>query len=85
MITVKFDKDQTSAKWQGGADNLITTVTNIKQGMDANNNYTFSVVYTGDVNYYNANKIDVIITALESQYNLAPLVPTLTVVAPPAN
>jgi hypothetical protein len=83
LITVKFDKDQTSATWQGGAENLITTVTNIKQGMDANNNYTFSVVYTGDVDYYNANKRDVIITALESQYNLAPLVPTLTVVAPP--
>jgi hypothetical protein len=82
LITVKFDKDQTSAKWQGGAENLITTVTNIKQGMDANNNYTFSIVYAGNVNYYNSNKRDVIITALESQYNLAPLLPTLTVVAP---
>jgi hypothetical protein len=80
LITVKFDKDQTSATVTGGVDNLTTTVNNMV--LDASNNYTFSVVYTGSIAYYNTNKRDVSITALESQYSLAPLVPTVTVISP---
>ena len=80
LITVKFDKDQTSATVTGGVDNLTTTVNNMV--LDASNNYTFSVVYAGSMAYYNTNKRDVSITALESQYSLAPLVPTVIASAP---
>ena len=80
VITVQFDKDQKSATVTGGVGNLTTTITNL--GLNSNNRYTFTVAYTGDLAFYEANKTAVSIVALDSQYKLAPLAPTVTAPAP---
>jgi surface protein len=80
VITVQFDKDQKSATVTGGVGNLTTTITNLE--LNSNNRYTFTVAYTGDLAFYEANKTAVSIVALDSQYKLAPLVPTVAAPAP---
>jgi surface protein len=80
VITVQFDKDQKSATVTGGVGNLTTTVNNLE--LNSNNRYTFTVAYTGDLAFYEANKTAVSIVALDSQYKLAPSVPTVTAPAP---
>jgi surface protein len=86
MITVQFDSDQTSATVTGGVGNPVPTITvnNIKQIMTANNstNYTFTVEYAGNLSFYEANKTEVSIVALESAYKSAPLSPTVVASAP---
>ncbi len=80
VITVQFDKDQKSATVTGGIGNLTTTITNM--GLNSNNRYTFTVAYTGNLAFYEANKTSVSIVALETPYKLAPLAPTVTAPAP---
>ena len=84
VIIVQFDSDQTSATVTGGVGNPTPTitVTNIKQMMTANNQYTFTIVYNGGLSFYEANKTAVSIVALESAYKSAPLSPTVVASAP---
>ena len=82
LITVQFDKAQTSATVTGGVGNLTTTVSNMV--LNASSRYVFSVPYIGNTAYYTANKTQVNIVALEAQYRMAPLVSTVFVSAPDA-
>jgi hypothetical protein len=76
LVTVLFDKNQTSATKTGGAGNPTVTVNNM--ALDVNGNYTFTFPYIGDVYYYTMNKTSVSMTALDSQYKLAPASPTIS-------
>jgi surface protein len=76
VITVQFDKDQKSVTVTGGPGNPTTTINNLE--LNSNNRYTFTVAYTGDLAFYEANKTAVSIFALESPYKSVPLVPTVT-------
>jgi len=80
IITVQFDKDQKSVTVTGGPGNPTTTINNLV--LDASNRRVFTVAYTGDLAFYEANKTAVSIVALETPYKLAPLVPTVTAPAP---
>jgi hypothetical protein len=80
IITVKFDKDLNSVALTGGVGNPTTTINNMV--LNASLHYVFTIPYNGNVDYYTANKTTVSIVALESQYKLPPLSPTLTVSAP---
>jgi hypothetical protein len=82
LITVQFDKAQTSATVTGGVGNLTTTVSNMV--LNASSHYVFSVPYIGNTAYYTANKRQVNIVALDTQYRMAPLMPTVIVSAPDA-
>ena len=77
VITVQFDKDQKSVTVTG---TTTTTVNNMV--LNSSNQYAFTVAYTGDLAFYEANKTAVSIFALETPYKLAPLVPTVTAPAP---
>ena len=78
-ITVKFDKDQTSATVTGGVGNPTTTVNNMV--LDASNNYVFAIAYAGDVGYYATNKTSASIVALETPYKTVPETAAVTVAA----
>ena len=78
VIIVQFDRDQTSATVTGGVGNSTITVTNINQNLNASNHYTFTIVYNGDITFYDANKTQVSIVALASPpYKSAPSSPTV--------
>jgi hypothetical protein len=80
LLTVQFDKDQKSVTVTGGVGNPTTTVNNM--ALDASGNYVFTIPYVGNIDYYAANKTAVSITALETQYKLAPTNPTVNAAAP---
>jgi surface protein len=82
VITVQFDKDQKSVTVTGGIGNLTTTVNNLV--LNASNQCVFTVPYAGNVAFYEANKTQVSIVALDTQYRLAPLVSSVIVSAPDA-
>jgi surface protein len=77
MVTVQFDKDQTRATVTG-------TPTPITMVLNAINQYqhTFAIEYVGGLSFYDANKTEASIVALDSAYKLAPLVPTVVASAP---
>jgi len=76
LVTLQFDKNQTSATKTGGVGNPTVTVNNM--ALDVNGNYTFVFPYVGDVYYYTMNKTSVSMTALDSQYKIAPTSPTIS-------
>jgi surface protein len=82
VITVQFDKDQKSVTVTGGVGNPTTTITNM--ALNSSNRYVFTVAYPGNFAFYEANKTQVSIVALDTQYRLAPLVSSVIVSAPDA-
>jgi len=79
LVTLKFDKSQTSVSVTGGVGNPTVSMSNLV--LDSNNNYLFTFPYVGNAAYYTTNKTAVAITALESQYRLAPAIPTVSLSA----
>jgi DNA-binding beta-propeller fold protein YncE len=79
LVTLKFDKSQTRVSVTGGVGNPTVSMSNLV--LDSNNNYLFTFPYVGNAEYYTTNKTAVVITALESQYMLAPAVPTVSLSA----
>jgi hypothetical protein len=79
LVTLKFDKSQTRVSVTGGVGNPTVSMSNLV--LDSNNNYLFTFPYVGNAEYYTTNKTAVVITALDSQYMLAPAVPTVSLSA----
>jgi hypothetical protein len=78
LVTIMFDKNQTSATKTGGVGNPTVAVNLV---LDSNGNCIIPFPYIGDADYYTANKTGVSVTALDSQYKMAPASPTISVSA----